>query len=145
MKTVFGKISFAALLLAAIAAVLAIRAFAQATPTPTAGEKKFVLQFGTEKEYAEVKSQAEFDTALRALETNKGQYRVRFLHDAQAKPIDDYHPGPGGTSINTDKITTSEVARTEPAEESSAYDPHAVYSVSSNSKTDIQSVLDKFK
>jgi hypothetical protein len=137
MKTLSRTAGFVVLAALAIVAVLTFRAFAQPQP---ADDKKFVLKFGTEKEYAEVKSQAEFDKALKALEKNKGQYKVRFLREPQAEPIEDYRP----VSINTDKTTTSEVAQTEP-EKSSAYDPSAVYRVQSNSATDIKNVLDTFK
>jgi hypothetical protein len=145
MKTLSRTLGFVAIAVVAIVAVLAIRPFAQATPTPAAGKKKFELKFGgpSKENYADVKSQDAFDTAVKTLSEHGGQYEIRFKTN-QGAVSDPHHPG-GRASIKTDKITTSEVAQTQPAEESSADDPNAVYRVMSNSTTDIKNVLDTFK
>jgi hypothetical protein len=104
-------------------------------------------------EYAELKDKDKFDKVLCRVEERQGQYDVKFQPNPTATPIypyrSPYHPPCPHVSINTDKITTSRVARTEPAEESSAYDPHAVYRVQSNRtkdiKQDIKDILDTFK
>jgi hypothetical protein len=158
MKTLSGTFAFKLALLTAIAivAALAFRAFATATPTPTPATPTFSLEFGTKGAnpvYVDLASQTQagkdaFDKALCTLKANGGQYEVGFLANptAQPTPIGRYDPTcPPTASINTDKITTSELAKNAPAEESSAYDPNAVYRVRSNSAADIKAVLDTFK
>lgn len=150
MKALSGTFAFKLGLLAVIAivAVLTFRAFAQGTPTPASADKKFkfTLKIGrTETEYVDVKNKDEFDKALCALKANGGYFKVGFKKDPEATPIDPYDPTCSTASINTDKITTSELAKNAPAGESAANDPHAVYRVQSNSATDLQAVLDKFQ
>ena len=156
MKTLSGTFVFKLALLTAIAivAAYAFRAFATATPTPTPANQKFSLEFGTKATtsetttvYVDLTSQAAFDKALCTLKANGGQYEVGFLASAGAAPtpIGQYVPTCLAASINTDKITTSRLAQTGQAEESSANDPNAVYRVYSNSTTDIKNVLDTFK
>jgi hypothetical protein len=142
MKTLSRTLGFVALAVIAIVAVLTFRAFAQPTPTATHAHKTFKLNFGGpgKDNYAEVDQEA-LDTALRTL--GRDQYKIRFLAKVGDTPIEDYHPS-GQASIKTDKVTTSEVAKNAPAEESLAYDPKAVYHVQSNSTTDIKAVLDAF-
>jgi hypothetical protein len=156
MKTLSGTFVFKLALLTAIAivAAYAFRAFATATPTPTPANQKFSLEFGTKATtsetttvYVDLTSQAAFDKALCDLKANGGQYDVGFKASATAAatPVPQYVPTCTTASINTDKITTSELAKNAPAEESSAYDPNAVYRVRSNSAADIKAVLDTFK
>jgi hypothetical protein len=153
MKALSGTFAFKLGLLAVIAivAVLTFRAFAQGTPTPaSANEKfKFTLKIGrTKTEYVDVKSKEEFDKALCALKANGGDINeVGFKEHATASPtpIGQYKPLCGTASINTDKITTSELAKNAPAGESAANDPNSVFRVQSNSATDIKNVLDTFK
>jgi hypothetical protein len=155
MKTLSGTFAFVALAVIAVVAALAFRAFATATPTPTPAAQKYLLEFGTkatEPVYIDLASQdpagqAAFDKALCTLKTNGGQIDVGFKANATAAPIaiGKYDPSCRTVSINTDKITTSELAKNVPAGESAAYDPNAVYRVSSNSATDIKAVLDTFK
>lgn len=156
MKTLSGTFVFKLALLTAIAivAAYAFRAFATATPTPTPANQKFSLEFGTKATtsetttvYVDLTSQAAFDKALCDLKANGGQYDVGFKASATAAPtpVPQYVPTCPTASINTDKITTSELAKNAPAEESSAYDPNAVYRVRSNSAADIKAVLDTFK
>jgi len=154
MKTLSGTFAFKLALLTTIAivAAYAFGAFATATPTPTPAPQKYVVEFGTKATdpvyvvYVDLTSQAAFDKALCTLKANGGQYEVGFKADAGAAPIaiGKYVPTCPTASINTDKITTSELAKNAPAGESSAYDPNAVYRVTSNSATDIKNVLDTF-
>src|SRR6266576_486704 len=143
MKTLSGTFAFKLALLTAIAivAAYAFRAFATATPTPTPAPQKYLLEFGTKATtsetttvYVDLTSQAAFDKALCDLKANGGQYEVGFKADAMAAPtpIGKYVPTCTTASINTDKITTSRLAQTEPAGESAANDPNAVYRVYSN-------------
>jgi hypothetical protein len=145
MKALSGTFAFKLALVAAIAvvAVLTFRAFAQ---PPPAADKKFTLKIGrTADEYVDVTSKDKFDEALCALKAKNGDFKIRFKKDAAATPVDDYDPLCRTVGINTDKVTTSELAKNAPAEQSSAYDPNAVYRVSSNSAADIKAVLDTFK
>jgi hypothetical protein len=157
MKTLSGTFAFVALAVIAIGTLPSC--CKQVSKEVLADEKfclehNFCLKFGKKKEndeyeYVEVK-QPDFDNALCALKARDGEpknYKVRFLANAKATPDDDYDPPscpPTPVSIKTDKITTSGVARTEPAEESSAYDPNAVHRVRSNNKADIENVLKTF-
>ena len=147
MKTLSGTFAFVALAVIAIVAAIAFRAFATATPAPTPAHQKFKLGIGgpTKEDYVDVK-QPDFDQAVKALAGRGGQYKIRYKRNDNTvdDPYDPDHPH-DHLSIKTDKVTTSELAKNAPAEESSAYDPHAVYHVSSNSATDIKAVLDTFK
>jgi hypothetical protein len=145
MKTLSG--TFAFVVLAVIAIVTLLSCSKQVTE---ADEKKLSLKFGkkkpgTQTEYIEVDKTA-FDNALCALLAHGGHSEVEFKANANASPTPGYTPScPPPVSINTDKITTSGVARTEPAEESATYDPKVVYRVSSNSLKDIKDVLNSFE
>ena len=153
MKTLSGTFAFKLALLAVIAivAVLTFRAFAQGTPTPASadGKFKFALKIGkTKTDFVDVKSKGEFDDALCILEKNGGDiHEVGYKEDANASPtpIGQYKPKCRNASINTDKVTKSELAKNAPAGESAANDPNAVFRVQSNSATDIKNVLDTFK
>jgi len=152
MKTPYRRFAFI------ILAVIAIVTFPSCSPKRVADydyecptDQTFYLQFGkpgtptTNTEYVKVDKTA-FDIALCNLQ---GQYEVEFLANApNASPTPNYTPPPSVCSsenIHTDKITTSGAARTEPAEESSAYDPNAVYHVKSNRLSDIRNVLNALR
>jgi hypothetical protein len=145
MKTLSG--TFAFVVLAVIAIVTLPSCSKQVTE---ADEKKLTLKFGkktgTTTEYIEVDKTA-FDNALCALLAHGGTSDVEFLADAKASATPHYTPSctPPPVSINTDKITTSGVAQTEPAEESAAYDPNVVYRVSANKVKDIKDVVNSFE
>jgi hypothetical protein len=152
MKALSGTIAFKLIVLTAVAivAAYAFRAFATATPTPTPVPQKYMLEFGTngsQPVYVDLTSKTDFDKALCALKGNKGQYEVGFLANTggAAIPVPQYVPTCSTATINTDKITTSRLAQTEPGGESAANDPNAVYRVYSNSTADIKNVLDTFK
>jgi hypothetical protein len=148
MKTLSGTVGFVAL---AVIAIVTLPSCCRKEVSEEAlldSNKKLTLKFGkkvgAETEYVEVDKTA-FDKALCALKASGGQYEVEFLADAKASPTPGYTPSCSPVSINTDKITTSELAKNAPAEESSAYDPNVTFRVSSNSATDIKNVLDTFK
>ena len=134
-----------ALAVIAIVAVLSLGGFAMAA----GGKWKFSKPIGGpgKDKYAELKKpQKTFDDALIKLKHNGGDYHLKFLCKAGGKPEEPYDPHHHQVcSIKTDKVTTSELAKNAPAEQSSGYDPHAVYRVQSNSATDIQAVLDAFQ
>jgi len=148
MKTPYRRFAFI------ILAVIPIVTFPSCSPKRVADydyecptDQTFYLQFGkpgpTANTYVEVDKTA-FDNALCRL--TPGQYEVEFLAAASASPTPHYTPPScPPENISTDKITTSGAARTEPAEESSAYDPNAVYHVKSNRLSDIRNVLNALR
>jgi hypothetical protein len=151
MKTPYRRFAFI------ILAVIAIVTFPSCSPKRVAGydyecptDQMFYLQFGkpgpTANTYVEVDKTA-FDNALCRM--TRDQYEVEYLAAApNAAPTPHYTPPPSSCSlenISTDKITTSGAARTQPAEESSAYDPNAVYHVKSSKLSDIRNVLNALR
>jgi hypothetical protein len=143
MKTLSGTFAFVVLAVIAIA-TLPSCCRKQVSEEALADQKKFTLKIGrTDDDFVDV-SKDKFDEALCALKANKGDFKISFKKDPEATPTP-YDPSCRIVSINTDKITTSGLARTEPAEESSAYDPNVTFRVTSNSATDIKAVLDTFK
>jgi len=82
-----------------------------------------------------------FNQALDAIK--KGQYKIRFQPN-QGPAKDCYHPGDplgGSASIKTDKITTSEVARSAQVQGSAANDPNVMHKIASPDPTEITGVL----
>jgi hypothetical protein len=144
MKTLSGTFTFVVLALVAMIAVVSFRAFAQPAQ-PVADKKKFTLKIGgpTKEDYVEVTDQNDFDKALNDVKNHGGQYKIRFKDD-HGKVFDPYDPN-HHASIKTDKVTTSEVARSAPAGESAANDPNVTYHLSSDSTKDIKNVLDTFR
>jgi hypothetical protein len=145
MKTLSGTFVFVALAVITIVTLSSGCRKQDSEEVLTDKKFKFTLKIGrTDDDFVDVKSQDEFDEALCALKAN-GHFNVGFKKGPNATPTPHYTPSCPQGSINTDKITTSGAARTEPAEESSAYDPNAVYRVYSNSTEDIKRVLDTFQ
>jgi hypothetical protein len=144
MKTLYGTVGFVVLAVIAIVAVLTIRVFAFATPRPALADQKFTLKIGrTPDDYADVKSQADFDKALKALRDHGGRDEINFQPN-HGPVIHHYHPH-HRAGIKTDKVTTSEAAKNAPAGESAANDPNVTYRVTANNPTDVQNVLDTLK
>ena len=143
MKTLSRTFVFVVLAVIVIGAVLTFRAFAQ--PQQASADKKFFLKVGgpTKEDYVEVTDQNAFDRALNDVKNHGGQYTIRFKDD-HGKVFDPYDPN-HHVSIKTDKVTASEVAQSAPAGESAANDPNVTNHLSSDSATDIKSVLDTFK
>ena len=144
MKTLSRPFVFAVLAIIAIGAAVSFRAFAAGSQKQTVGPKKFNLKIGrTATEYVDVKSKDAFVEALRHF--GEDQYDINFL-DHPGAPLEHYPPlPPAKTGIRTDKVTTSELAKNAPPEESAANDPNSTYHLSADSATDIKSVLDTFK
>jgi hypothetical protein len=145
MKTLSG--TFAFVVLAVIAIVTLPSCCRKQVTDEDLADQKFFLRFGkpAEEDYVDVK-QPDFDNALCALKANKGSFTVKYKKDANASPTPGYTPScTPPVSINTDKITTSGVARTEPLDDSSAYDPKATHRVQSDNLADIKRVLDTFE
>ena len=151
MKPLSGKFAFilTVLTVIAIVATLAFRAFA-AAPCPPAfsNPKKIVKQIGGPgpDKYADLKNPdgVDFDKALNALEKNGGQYCIRFLSKAGAKPEEPYKPH-HLASIKTDQVTKSVAANTAATDVSAANDPNAVYRITSDSQADIDAVIATLK
>jgi len=151
MKTLSGTFAFVVLAVIAIVTLPSCsrKQVTEADECPT--DKKLLLKFGKkihphppEYEYVEVNKDA-FDEALCALKENHGHFKVSYKANDAATPIDPYDPTCPTASINTDKVTTSELAKNGPAGESAAYDPNVVYRVNANSLKDIKDVLNSFK
>ena len=145
MKTPSRTFIYIALAVVAIVAVLSLRAFATA-PHQQTDPLKFFLKFSgpTNDEYLEVK-QPDFDNALYDLKQKGGQYTVKYKANATSTPIEDYHAPHHSASIKTDRVITSDIAKTASADASVGNDPNAVYHLSSNDATDVQTVLKAFK
>jgi hypothetical protein len=139
MKTLSGTVGFVVLAVIAIVALLGLRAFATGSTKTAFVDKKFRLKIGLNKDdYAEVTDDNAFKAALARFP--KDQYDIRFKPD-HGPVIDHYQP----VSIKTDKVTTSEVAKSAPAGEAAANDPHYTQRVTSDNPTDIKAVLATFK
>jgi hypothetical protein len=137
MKIPFGTLTFIIAAVIAIAAVLVFRAFAQ-TPDGLPHDKKFFLEIGKSNgDFVDLKPDGKpiLDAALKALGENN--YKIRYKPDATATPIEDYHPPK--VTLKTDKVTTSDLAKNEPAG-----DPNATKQAKSDSAKEIQDVLDAF-
>lgn len=140
MKTLSRTFLFVVLAVIAIVAVLTFRVVAQ-SPQPAAA-KKFTLNIGrTTTDYVDVTSKEAFIKALTPF--GDDQFEINFL-DHPGAPVEHYPPRPK-ISIKTDKVTRSELAQRAPAGESAANDPSVTTHLSSDSATDIKSVLDTFK
>ena len=144
MKTLSGTFTFIVLAVIAIAAIFTFRAFAANPAKHSVAAKKFTLKIGrSNTEYVDVKSKDAFIDALKHF--GEDQYDINFLDRAGGSP-EHYPPLPGPkTGIKTDKVTKSQMAQNGPAGESVANDPNAVTRLSSDSATDIKTVLDTFQ
>jgi hypothetical protein len=140
MKTLSRTITFKSIALIgfAILATVTIRAFSQsATPRPAPAEGKLTLKFN-EAELAD-STGAAFKRAVKALKGD--QYSLR-LKDASGH-VEEVTPA-SGASIKIDKAMTSQLAKSSDAE-FTAIGYHVTQTVTSASKTEIQSVLDTLK
>ena len=99
-------------------------------------DKKIVVKIGKDKDsFVEFRDKNAFDCALEAL--GPGNYEIRYkAHDGDT-PVDNYQPTcHHKTSLKTDSITTSELARNEPPG-----DPNVTQRIQSNDITAIEKVL----
>jgi hypothetical protein len=98
--------------------------------------KKINVKIGKDKDsFVEFRDKNAFDCALEAL--GPGNYQIRYkAHDGDT-PEDNYQPTcHHKTSLKTDSITTSELAKNEPPG-----DPNVTQRIQSNDITAIEKVL----
>jgi hypothetical protein len=142
MKTLSGTFTFVVLTVIGIVAVFTFRVLAQGSgePSPAVVDKKFVLKIGgpTKEDYAEVTSEAAFKAALGRL--GKDQYHIRFKDDS-GKITDPYY----ALSIKTDKVTTSELAKSAATGELTSIGRHVTIKVTSDNVADLTEVLKALK
>ena len=101
-------------------------------------DKKIVVKIGKDKDsFVEFRDNNKnaFDCALEAL--GPGNYQIRYkAHDGDT-PVDNYQPTcHHKTSLKTDSITTSELAKNEPPG-----DPKVTQKIQSNDPTAIEKLL----
>ena len=103
--------------------------------------QKIVVKIGKDKDsFVEFRRDKNaFDCALEAL--GPGNYQIRYkAHDGDT-PVDNYQPTcHHKTSLKTDSITTSELAKNEPPG-----DPNITQRIQSNDVTAIENVLGTLK
>jgi hypothetical protein len=98
--------------------------------------QKIVVKIGKDKDsFVEFRDKNAFDCALAAL--GPDNYQIRYKADASATPVDNYQPTcHHKTSLKTDSITTSELAKNE-----APGDPNITQRIQSNDITAIEKVL----
>ena len=136
MKTPSGK--FIVIVLAVIATVSVV--IFQGCANELLDGKKINVKIGKDKDsFVEFRDKNAFDCALEAL--GPGNYQIRYkAHDGDT-PVDNYQPTcHHKTSLKTDSITTSELAKNEPSG-----DPNITQRIQSNDITDIENVLGTLK
>ena len=136
MKTPSGK--FIIIVSAAIATVSVV--IFQGCANDLFCGKKICVNIGKDKDtFVEYRDKNLFDCALEAL--GPGNYEIRHKANASATPVDNYQPTcHHSTSLKTDSITTSELAKNEPIG-----DPNITKKVRSNNIADIEKVLSTLK
>lgn len=145
MKTLSRKFKLVALVGIGVAAVFALRAFAQPPEPaePPVSKATFVFKI---KKPTPVKNPAHFEEVLKQLKTQL--YDIDMVDEhGNHKPI---VPGPGASpsakaEINTDKVTASEVAKDTSAGELIFIQTRATRQVASMSVSDIQAVLNELQ
>jgi len=136
MKTPSGK--FIVIVLAVIATVSVV--IFQGCANELLEGKKINVKIGKDKDsFVEFRDKNAFDCALEAL--GPGNYQIRYkAHDGDT-PVDNYQPTcHHKTSLKTDSIITSELAKNEPPG-----DPNITQRIQSNNITDIENVLGTLK
>jgi hypothetical protein len=136
MKTSSGK--FKVIVLAMIATVSVV--ILQACAHDFFCGKKICVNIGKDKDtFVEYRDKNLFDCALEAL--GPGNYEIRHKANASATPVDNYQPTcHHSTSLKTDSITASELAKNEPIG-----DPNVTKKIQSNNIADIEKVLNTLK
>ena len=136
MKTPSGK--FIVIVLVVIATVSVV--IFQGCANEVLEGKKINVKIGKDKDsFVEFRDKNAFDCALEAL--GPGNYQIRYkAHDGDT-PVDNYQPTcHHKASLKTDSITTSELAKNEPAG-----DPNITQRIQSNDITAIENVLGTLK
>ena len=136
MKTPSGK---SIVIVLAVVATASIVIF-QGCANELLEGKKLNVKIGKDKDsFVEFRDKNAFDCALEAL--GPGNYQIRYKADANATPVDNYQPTcHHKTSLKTDSITTSELAKNEPPG-----DPNITQRIQSNDLTAIENVLGTLK
>ncbi len=141
MKTLSRKFKLVALVAIGVAAVFALRVFAQAPEAaePPASKATFVLKI---KKPTEVKNPAEFENVLKKLKTQ--------LYDIDMVDEHGHHKSivPGSNTkaeIKTDKVTASEVAKDISTGELIFIQVRTTRQVASMSVSDIQAVVNELQ
>jgi hypothetical protein len=132
MKTPSRTVIFTVFVLVAIVSVVIFQACENGL-----WDKKIVVKIGKDKDsFVEFRRDKNaFDCALEAL--GPGNYQIRYKADANATPVDNYQPTcQHKTSLKTDSITTSKLAKNEPLG-----DPNVTLRIQSNDITAIEKVL----
>jgi len=141
MKTLSRKFKLAALVGIGVAAVFALRVFAQAPEAaePPASKATFVLKI---RKPTEVKDPARFEQVLKQLKTQLYDIDMVDEHGNHKSIV----PGPSpAAEINTDKVTASEVAKDISAGELTFIQVRTTRQVASMSVSDIQAVLNELQ
>jgi hypothetical protein len=143
MKTLSRKLKLVALVGIGLAAVFALRVFAQAPEAaePPASKATFVLKI---KKPTEVKNPARFEEVLKKLKTQLYDIDMVDEHGNHKSIV----PGPSPSAkadINTDKVTASEVAKDTSAGELIFIQTRTTRQVASMSVSDIQAVLNELQ
>jgi len=143
MKTLSRKLKLVALVGIGLAAVFALRAFAQPPEPaePPASKATFVLKI---KKPTEVKNPARFEEVLKKLKTQLYDIDMVDEHGNHKSIV----PGPSPSAkadINTDKVTASEVAKDTSAGELIFIQTRTTRQVASMSVSDIQAVLNELQ
>jgi hypothetical protein len=136
MKTPSRTVIFTVFVLVAIVSVVIFQACENGL-----WDKKIVVKIGKDKDsFVEFRRDKNaFDCALEAL--GPGNYQIRYKADASATPVDNYQPTcHHKTSLKTDRVTTSELAKNEPPG-----DPNITQRLQSNDITAIENVLGTLK
>jgi hypothetical protein len=141
MKTLSRTFAFIVVAVIAILAVVSFRSFAAGSKSSAVGSHKFKLKIGkTQTDYVDVTDRQQFIDVVKRFPGDGVD--IDYL-EAPGKPVQHWPPVP--VSIKTDKVTTSKVAKNASAGESVANDPNVTRFLSSDNKTDIIDVLNKFQ
>ena len=143
MKTLSRKLKLVALVGIGLAAVFALRVFAQAPEAaePPASKATFVLKI---KKPTEVKNPARFEEVLKKLKTQLYDIDMVDEHGNHKSIVPGPSPG-AKADINTDKVTASEVAKDTSAGELIFIQTRTTRQVASMSVSDIQAVLNELQ
>jgi hypothetical protein len=143
MKTLSRKFKLLALVGIGVAAVFALRAFAQAPEAaePPASKATFVLKI---KKPTEVKNPADFESVLKKLKTQLYDIDMVDEHGNHKSIVPGPSPSPHA-EINTDKATASELAKNISAGELTFIQVRTTRQVASMSVSDIQAVLNELQ
>jgi hypothetical protein len=141
MKTLSRKFKLVALVAIGVAAVFALRVFAQAPEAaePSASKATFVLKI---KKPTEVKNPAHFEEVLKKLKTQLYDIDMADEHGNHKHIVPDPDPK---AELNTDKVTASEVAKDNSAGELIFIQTRSTRLVGSMYVSDIQAVLNELQ